>query len=248
MTKENNKEIYSDNNNTEIRKQNLNNNSKINLYNKLYKEKSFNNNSFNDYLFKNKTKSSFDNNIILNNSKMENNIIENHKIDDNENIIPKYNKHIMKSQSYFIEKNSFDKYKRDKYYNESFSNRYKIYKPKKEKEKIADKKNNNSNNHLSIEYLMELVDYNGKINNFPKYLKELKLKADITTLAQNMIKNEINNNDRKDKYFEIKEKNKTILNAYKLILNKLKAEKDIKSTKKEYNNLYNDLYLSQYSS
>ena len=137
------------------------------------------------YLFKNKTKSSFDNNIILNNSKMENNIIENHKIDDNENIIPKYNKHIMKSQSYFIEKNSFDKYKRDKYYNESFSNRYKIYKPKKEKEKIADKMNNNSNNHLSIEYLMELVDYNGKINNFPKYLKELKLKADITTLAQN---------------------------------------------------------------
>ena len=49
MTKENNKEIYSDNNNTEIRKQNLNNNSKINLYNKLYKEKSYNNNSFNDY-------------------------------------------------------------------------------------------------------------------------------------------------------------------------------------------------------
>ena len=95
---------------------------------------------------------------------------------------------------------------------------------------------------------MELVDYNGKINNFPKYLKELKLKADITTLAQNLIKNEINNNDRKDKYFEIKEKNKTILNAYKLILNKLKEEKDIKSTKKEYNNLYNDLYLSQYSS
>ena len=108
--------------------------------------------------------------------------------------------------------------------------------------------NNNSNNHLSIEYLMELVDYNGKINNFPKYLKELKLKADITTMAQNLIKNEINNNDRKDKYFEIKEKNKTILNAYKLILNKLKEEKDIKSTKKEYNNLYNDLYLSQYSS
>ena len=163
----------------------------------------------------------------------------------------------MKSQSYFIEKNSFDKYKRDKYYNESFSNRYKIYKPKKEKEKITNKMNNNSNNHLSIEYLMELVDYNGKINNFPKYLKinnfpkylkELKLKADITTLAQNMIKNEINNNDRKDKYFEIKEKNKTILNAYKLILNKLKEEKDIKSIKKEYNNLYNDLYLSQYSS
>ena len=69
---------------------------------------------------------------------------------------------------------------------------------------------------------MELVDYKGKINNFPKYLKELKLKADITTMAQNMIKNEINNYDGIDKYFEIKEKNK--------------------------NNFYNELYLSQYSS
>ena len=95
---------------------------------------------------------------------------------------------------------------------------------------------------------MELVDYKGKINNFPKYLKELKLKADITTMAQNMIKNEINNYDGIDKYFEIKEKNKNILSAYKLILNKLKTQKDIKSTKKEYNNFYNELYLSQYSS
>ena len=246
LENENKKEIYNDNNKS---KQNLHNNN-INLYNKIFKENNkYNNNSFNKFALKNKKKS-FDNNIIQINPKKENVITKNHKtnLKEPEESIANNKRQINKSNSYLIEANNFEKSHKDKISSQDFKNRYKIYKSKKENEKKTSALNCNLNNILSIKYIMELVDYKGSITNFPKYLKELKLKSDITTMAQNMIKNEINNDEEADKYFEEKEKNKKLLNAYKLIFNRLKAEKDIKSTKKEYNNFYNDIYLSKYSS
>jgi len=246
LENENKKEIYNDNNKS---KQNLHNNN-INLYNKIFKENNkYNNNSFNKFVLKNKKKS-FDNNIIQINPKKENVITKNHKtnLKDPEESIANNKRQINKSNSYLIEANNFEKSHKDKISSQDFKNRYKIYKSKKENEKKTSALNCNLNNILSIKYIMELVDYKGSITNFPKYLKELKLKSDITTMAQNMIKNEISNDEEADKYFEEKEKNKKLLNAYKLIFNRLKAEKDIKSTKKEYNNFYNDIYLSKYSS
>ena len=247
MENENKKEIYNDNNKT---KHNLHNNNNINLYNKIFKENNkYNNNSFNKFVLKNKKKS-FDNNIIQINSKKENVITKSHKtnLKGPDESLANYKRQINKSNSYLIEENNYEKSRKDKVSSQDFKNRYKIYKSKKENEKKAVAINSNSSNILSIKYIMELVDYKGSITNFPKYLKELKLKSDITTMAQNMIKNEINNDEEADKYFEEKEKNKKLLNAYKLIFNRLKTEKDINTTKKEYNNFYNDIYLSKYSS
>ena len=252
MTNENKKEIYSNNNITENKKQNLFNKN-FNLYNKIFKENNkyfkYNNNSFNNYLLTNKEKS-FDNNIVQNNLKKGNIIFRNQNInlDYSEDIISNYDRKINQSRPYFTETNIFDGYNRDKTFSKNLNKIDKIKELKKENEKNATIIEENSNKNFTIEYLMELVDYKGKINNFPNYLKELKLKADITTTVQNMIKDKNDNHNEINKYFGIKEKNKEILKKYKFVINRLKPDKDILSTKKEYDKLYNDMYLSRYSS
>jgi hypothetical protein len=63
-----------------------------------------------------------------------------------------------------------------------------------------------------------------------------------------MIKDKNEHSNESNKFFGIKEKNKEILKKYKFVINRLKPDKDILSTKKGYDKLYNDMYLSRYSS
>jgi hypothetical protein len=82
-----------------------------------------------------------------------------------------------------------------------------------------------SSDSLSIDDLINKVNYQGDKNNFPRYMEELKLKADITSIVQNMFKNEINSYDGLERFLEnyskTKEKYEKTLNMYKFLLKRL---------------------------
>lgn len=97
---------------------------------------------------------------------------------------------------------------------------------------------------ISIDDLINKVNYTGDKNNFPKYIEELKLKADITNIVQNMFKNEINSFNGLEQFFEnsLLDKNKKILNMYKFLLNRLIQKNSKKLTDKELENIYKEIY------
>ena len=70
---------------------------------------------------------------------------------------------------------------------------------------------------MNIEDLINKVNYTGDKNGFYRYLEELKLKAYIITIIQNMFKSEINGYNGLDKNLEnnFRVKNKTILEIYR---------------------------------
>ena len=78
-------------------------------------------------------------------------------------------------------------------------------------------------------------------------MEELKLKADITSLVQNMFKNEINCYDGLDKFLDnyYQGKNKKMLDMYKYMLDRLIQINQNKINDEEINALFNEIYSSQ---
>ena len=105
---------------------------------------------------------------------------------------------------------------------------------------------NNSFESISIDDLINKVKYNGDKRNFPKYMKELKLKADITRIVQNMFKNEINSYDGLNVFLENYTKKKKILDIYKFLLERLIQINQNKINDEEINSFYEELYTSQH--
>ena len=105
---------------------------------------------------------------------------------------------------------------------------------------------NNSFESISIDDLINKVNFNGDKRDFPKYMKELKLKADITNIVQNMFKNEINCYDGLDKFLESYSKKKKILDVYKFLLERLIQINQNKINDNEINSFYEELYSSQH--
>ena len=107
-----------------------------------------------------------------------------------------------------------------------------------------DSSENNSFESFNIDELINKVNYEGDKKNFLHYIEELKLKADITSMIQNMFKNEINGYDRLDKFMKnySKNKNKKILNMYKYVLNRLIQENQNMINDKEINSFFEEIY------
>ena len=112
--------------------------------------------------------------------------------------------------------------------------------------KYSDKDSSESNSFESfnIDEIINKVNYEGDKKNFPQYMEELKLKADITSMIQNMFKNEINGYDRLDKFMKnySRNKNKKILNMYKYVLNRLIQENQNMINDKEINPFFEEIY------
>ena len=112
--------------------------------------------------------------------------------------------------------------------------------------KYSDKDSSESNSFESfnIDEIINKVNYEGDKKNFPQYIEELKLKADITSMIQNMFKNEINGYDKLDKFMKnySKNKNKKILNMYKYVLNRLIQENQNMINDKEINSFFEEIY------
>ena len=131
--------------------------------------------------------------------------------------------------------------------NSKKSSNHRIYIDKDFKEKkYSDKDSSVSNSFESfnIDELINKVNYEGDKKNFPQYMEELKLKADITSMIQNMFKNEINGYDRLDKFMKnySRNKNKKILNMYKYVLNRLIQENQNMINDKEINSFFDEIY------
>lgn len=105
----------------------------------------------------------------------------------------------------------------------------------------------NSFESISLDELINKVNYNGDKKNFPKYIEELKLKADITTIVQNMFKNELNSYDGLDKFLDnyYKKKNKKIISMYKYLLERLLQINQNRINDKEINSFYDEIYYSK---
>ena len=105
----------------------------------------------------------------------------------------------------------------------------------------------NSFESISLDELINKVNYNGDKKNFPKYIEELKLKADITTIVQNMFKNELNSYDGLDKFLDnyYKKKNKKIISMYKYLLERLFQINQNRINDKEINSFYDEIYYSK---
>ena len=131
--------------------------------------------------------------------------------------------------------------------NSKKSSNHRIYIDKDFKEKkYSDKDSSVSNSFESfnIDELINKVNYEGDKKNFPQYMEELKLKADITSMIQNMFKKEINGYDRLDKFMKnySRNKNKKILNMYKYVLNRLIQENQNMINDKEINSFFEEIY------
>jgi len=100
---------------------------------------------------------------------------------------------------------------------------------------------------LNIDDLIYKVNYTGDRNNFYRYLEELKLKADITTIVQNMFKSEINSYNGLEKYLEnnTQAKNKKILEMYKFLFEKLIQKNQNKINDKLIDKFYDEIYSCQ---
>ena len=105
-----------------------------------------------------------------------------------------------------------------------------------------------SSDSLSIDDLINKVNYQGDKNNFPRYMEELKLKADITSIVQNMFKNEINSYDGLERFLEnyskTKEKYEKTLNMYKYLLKRL-IQMNQNVGDKEINSFCDEIYSYQ---
>ena len=104
-----------------------------------------------------------------------------------------------------------------------------------------------SSDSMSIDDLINKVNYKGDKDNFPKYIEELKLKADITTLVQNMFKNEINSYDGLEKFLQnySKKKYEKILNMYKFLLGRLIQMNQKENNDKQLDSFYDEIYSFQ---
>lgn len=100
---------------------------------------------------------------------------------------------------------------------------------------------------LNIDDLINKVNYTGDKNGFYRYLEELKLKADITTIVQNMFKSEINSYNGLEKYLEnnTQAKNKKILEMYKFLFEKLIQKNQNKINDKLIDKFYDEIYSCQ---
>lgn len=100
---------------------------------------------------------------------------------------------------------------------------------------------------LNIDDLINKVNYTGDKNDFYTYLEELKLKADITTIVQNMFKSEINSYNGLEKYLEndSQSKNKKILDMYKFLFEKLIQKNQSKINDKLIDKFYDEIYSCQ---
>ena len=105
---------------------------------------------------------------------------------------------------------------------------------------------NKSFESISIDDLIHKVNYNGDKRNFPKYMKELKLKADITNIVQNMFKNEVNCYDGLDKFWKNYSKQKKILDMYKFLLERLIQINQNRINDNEINSFYDEIYSSHH--
>jgi len=103
---------------------------------------------------------------------------------------------------------------------------------------------NDSSDSISIDDLIDKVNYKGDKDNFPKYIEELKLKADITSLVQNMFKNEINSYDGLEKFLQnySKKKYEKILNMYKFLLGRLIQMNQKENNDKQLDSFYDEIY------
>ena len=126
--------------------------------------------------------------------------------------------------------------------------RHKIYYGLEKNNKYSDNESseNKSNDSINIDDLINKVNYTGEKKDFGKYMEELKLKADITSLVQNMFKNEVNCYDGLDKFLDsyYKGKNKKILDMYKHLLDRLIQVNQNKINDDEINSLYNEIFDS----
>ena len=100
---------------------------------------------------------------------------------------------------------------------------------------------------LNIDDLIDKVNYTGDKNDFYRYLEELKLKADITTIVQNMFKSEINSYNGLEKYLEnnYQAKNKKILDMYKFLFEKLIQKNQNKINDKLIDKFYDEICSCQ---
>ena len=105
---------------------------------------------------------------------------------------------------------------------------------------------NNSNDSINIDDLINKVNYTGEKKDFGKYMEELKLKAEITSLVQNMFKNEMNCYDGLDKFLDsyYNGKNKKILDMYKYMFDRLIQVNQNKINDDEINSMYNEIINS----
>ena len=113
-----------------------------------------------------------------------------------------------------------------------------------DKKELSNNFSDNSFESININDFINKVNYKGDKKDFPKYMEELRLKADITNIVQNMFKNEINSYDGLDKLLEdySKQKYKKILNMYKFLLDKLIQINHNKINDKEINSFYEEIY------
>lgn len=116
-----------------------------------------------------------------------------------------------------------------------------------EKKDITNNSSDYSFDSIDIDDFVNQVNYNGDKTYFPKYIEELKLKADITNIVQNMFKNEINSYDGLDKMIEnhSKKKCKKILDMYKFLLERLIQINQNKINDKDINSFYEEIYSSK---
>ena len=275
---ENNKRMNTE---TNIFNQNNNNNKynyrdqiKINTHNKLYNEIFGKNKLYyrNDnkypinynYLTKKEKlfddeKSSNDNTIknILN-EKNNTKKINKSYIKNLEKIYPNlYKKNINKSKSYFLKNNNnSSRIYQNKIINYKFNSYFKKKYGKEEHKNYINNNNNNSDEDSSdspkINELMKTVNYKGDKKYFLNYLKEIKVKSDITTIVQNMIKN--NNYIKKgkeiNKSFTSRKNNnnKKLLDIYEYLLKNIKTKDNnyIEGNNEKENN-YDKLFTSRNS-
>ena len=100
---------------------------------------------------------------------------------------------------------------------------------------------------LNIDDLINKVNYTGDKKDFYLYLEELKLKADITTIVQNMFKSEINSYNGLEKYLknDSPAKNKKILDMYKFLFEKLIQKNQSKINDKLIDKFYEEICSCQ---
>ena len=221
-------------------------NEKIEIYNNNDNNGNYNNNNKINQIYQevpkhnarsiNKSKSYFKETNPLNNNKKDYLTLINTKTNSN------YKKNV----------NSFNQINRiyndfNGKNNKSFRNKiYCGFENNGKKYILNDSLENNSFESISIDDLINKVNYNGNKRNFPKYMKELKLKADITSIVQNMFKNEINSYDGLDKFLDNFSKKKKILDLYKLLLERLIQINQSKISDKVINSPYDEIYTSQH--
>ena len=198
----------------------------------------------------NKSKSYFgeNNNLNKNNNNYNNNYIYLNDINDKINDFSHNNNINNNTKGYNYKKNVnyFNQKKRILKGKNKNSFKHKIFFDLEniDKKELTNNFSDNSFESINIDDFINKVNYKGDKKDFPKYMEELKLKADITNIVQKMFKNEINSYDGLDKLLEdySKQKYKKILDMYKFLLEKLIQINQNKINDKEINSFYDEVY------